>query len=258
MAGVKGMQKAPNSMKSGPHLSVEEREAGKIRIAHLIRRGYTQAVIAEELGITPGRVSQVWKQIKQEWKESHRLEDVEAHINSRLEQLAETKMEAWKAWERSKEDARRVEQESFPVRVCAKCEGKGKVRPPGPTKVMVKCVRCSGTGETGGPGRANTITEGRLPGAEYLKVVVSCLKEEAELLALYPERTLKLKGGLNNSNVNAFVDWNDMMRMLEGGTPDVVEAKIAGLLDGSATASTSVDQGGDPSPTPSGSSSSTS
>jgi predicted transcriptional regulator len=220
----------PNSNGGGSpsHRGVEEREQQKATIARLMRRGYTQTVIAEELGISQAQVSLDWKQLRLELREHRGKTDVEAEVDSRLEQLAEVKMEAWRAWEKSKEDAMSRELEEFPVRTCIKCEGKGQVKVVGPSKKMQPCLRCHGKGETGGPGKTLTTTEGRIPGHQFLQTIIACLKEEAELLMLYPEKTLKLKGGLNNTN--AFVDWTGMMQMLEGGVPDVVEARIAAAL----------------------------
>jgi predicted transcriptional regulator len=221
----------PNSNVGGSpsHREEKVREENLAKMAQLMRRGYTQSVIARELGISQAQVSYDWKQLRQELRESRADKDVKDAVDLQLEQLAEVKMEAWRAWEKSKEDARRVEQEEWPVRTCVKCDGKGQIKVVGPSKAMTTCLKCGGKGETGGPGKAVTEVEGRLPGHQYLEAIIKCLKEEAELLMLYPEKTLKLKGGLNNTS--QFVDWTGMMKMLEGGVPDAVEAKIAAALE---------------------------
>lgn len=131
----------------------------------LVRRGWSQGMLAEKFGVSQPIISVELKAIYRKFA-VRQDEDTEALINMKLDELAEVKREAWMAWERSKEDIQRETEE----------ETKSAVR--------------------GLSSKVAKMREGRLPAAQYLSIICDCIKQERELKALNPAKEVTIKGHL--------------------------------------------------------------
>jgi hypothetical protein len=83
-------------------------EQRRTAVARLYLRGHSTREIADELpselSASYVTVSHDIEEIRREWRES-RIRDYDAHHDLELRKLDAIEAEAWKAWERSKEDA---------------------------------------------------------------------------------------------------------------------------------------------------------
>lgn len=186
----------------------------------MIRRGAAQYQVALELGVTPATISNDYRAVMEELKES-RHKDSEAIIAQQIAQHQEIIWENWRAWERSKEDAVRTVVNEEPERECAICSGSGKVR--GKDKKSKPCFKCEGKGTLGGIVGTTTVREGRLPEVSYLRVIVDCMKEIAKLENLYPPEKREVSANVVNWDVFA-------QGIPEGPVDDVIEAEIVKAL----------------------------
>jgi len=83
-------------------------EAVRVKIAQWYRSGWTQALMAKELGLTQQTVCEHLKRIRAEWKQS-RLEEFEAVAEVELEKLDAREAELIAAYERTPLENRTVE-----------------------------------------------------------------------------------------------------------------------------------------------------
>lgn len=134
-----------------------EIQVDRKKIVKYLRRGWTQTQIALELGLHPVTVNREWKLIREEFKNELK-EDHEGILDQKLEELSEIKLEAWSAWEKSKEDAIKRTEE---------------------------------TNERGG--RSSETVEGQCGDPRFLLVVKQCIDRECELLGLNPEKEIRMK-----------------------------------------------------------------
>ncbi len=187
MADKVNLQKS-NEKKKRKLRSRGQRLLDRAKIVQLIRRGYTQKMIAEELGLSAGTVCNDWNKVVERMN-ANRDVDMKYQRTVLVEQLMEVQREAWAALERSKEDfVKVVEEES------------------------------SGGGPLAGT-RTRTIrtTEGRLPAPEYMNIINKCIHQISELSGAYPSKDINL-----NTNV---MNW-DIFALEEEIVEDPIEAEI--------------------------------
>ena len=122
------------------------------RVADLYLRGKSQWQIAQELGINQGNVSRHLEALRVEWRKSNELK-IDVMQQRELAKVDLIEVEAWAAWERSKENKERTTKE--------RASGESTIR-----------------------SKAVVVTEGRLPENEYLKTVMMCINKRCEILGL--------------------------------------------------------------------------
>jgi predicted transcriptional regulator len=174
------------------HKSKIAREEHLEEVARLDRRGYSTYDIARKLGVTQGQVSYDIKKIRDRYAKMA-TEHYAAKVAQKRVEYREVRKEAWEAWERSKEDARRRVEET-------------------------------GTGGSGSTWEKTAeTTEGRLPDNSYLKTIVDTLKAECDLEGL--NKPLRIKGEVS------VIDWNRLFEQAsEGdGVIDAVEQRLRAI-----------------------------
>jgi predicted transcriptional regulator len=87
-----------------------KRERDMELMARMDRRGYSQYQIARHLGISQPQVCYDLKEIRKRYTEAI-SEEYRAKVEEKRQQLREVRVEAWRAWEKSKADARKVTEE---------------------------------------------------------------------------------------------------------------------------------------------------
>ncbi len=135
--------------KPGPTRTKTQREADRAETARLDRMGFSQREIAQRIGVSSVQICHDLKTIRKRY-----VEQANVHAGERIGELLagfrDVRREAWLAWQKSWEDAVRVSERS-------------------------------------GGLAGNSITrtrEGRLPGAEYLHVIMATYEQERRLLGL--------------------------------------------------------------------------
>lgn len=88
-----------------------QRESDYERITSLYLRGWRQADIAVELGLSQGQISQDLRVIQKRWRESTAINMDEAK-QKELARLDELEREYWQAWESSKSERTKARQET--------------------------------------------------------------------------------------------------------------------------------------------------
>lgn len=189
MAGKKGRTGVgtKGTGKTKAHRTPETRLEDMAKMMRLLRRGYSKTEIAEELGVCHTQVSYDLKVVIKQVREDT-TEDTKEHIAVKLAEYREIKREAWAAWERSKEDARKATEERY----------------------------LSGSGRRSR--RRVSSKEGRLAANEYLRTILSCLEAERELMSLNPTRQV---------GINGTVSWDILANGIpDGDVPDEVEEAL--------------------------------
>jgi predicted transcriptional regulator len=182
------------------------------RMCHL--RKYKQVTVARLLKISQPRVSQllnsVLSDIRTRQRQLHSAADL---VDEKVEELREAREEAWLAWERSKEDAESsgTEEELRKVYEDTFADGKKSREVAGESMQLVK--------------RFKKIA-GRLPANEYLTTVISSIKEEARLLGLTEEVSVKVYNThVAGDQINVSASWDSMREARQA--PDAIEGAIA-------------------------------
>jgi predicted transcriptional regulator len=168
---------------------VATRDADIARIAKLDRRGYSQSEIARVVGVSQQQISEDLKVIRKRYREEAMAEYKE-RVEEKRAQLREVRAEAWRAWERSKKDARKVVEEERTL-----------------------------SDGTEGSEKKTTTTEGQLPDATYLRVVIETLRDECSLDGLNAPQKV-------NANVNV-IDWGELFKRTMDSEVDQVEQRLA-------------------------------
>lgn len=179
--------------KRGPKIkSDHKRETVLAEVSKWAVRGFSQRAIATKLEETMGvkvtqpQIGVYLKQVNERYK-AEAIEDRRIMVMRKLEELREVRNEAWVAWEKSKED-------------------------------VEKRVKETGETEKGGFSKDRLEVIGRLPGGEYLQVVLNCIKAERELLGL--DEAMKV----NMSVVTTAIPWDELVG--HRNEIDLVEAEI--------------------------------
>ncbi len=202
-------------------------------VARLRRQGFTQHKMVDELEklfavrVSQGMVMQYEKKVVERYREST-VEERKLYVEEAVAALMDVINEAWAGLERSKLDAEKVVKKFFEVADCPGCFGTGE-------RKGKECSKCGGDGKWQAPGETAETREGRLPGAEYLKVVIDAWKQIAELRGLKPVAANLTAIQVNNTqnNMPANFDWKMFFDPTKAGQPkvDPVNAKIDALLD---------------------------
>lgn len=94
------MAKKATRKGTGPTRSKKQREADFVRLAELYVRGWTQARMGQELGVSQAQISHDLKELHRRWRENTTL-DLDDYKQKELAKLDELEREYWQAWERS-------------------------------------------------------------------------------------------------------------------------------------------------------------
>lgn len=132
----------------------------------MVLQGKTQQEIANFLELDRSMVSREIKAIRTEWKTSS-LRDFDEARGQKLAELELVKTKLWESWEESKEKRETTLKERIASLGDGGGDGNGKDQ-----RLKVSTRQQSATGDV-----------------SYLSGIVSCIKEEAKLLGLYPEET---------------------------------------------------------------------
>jgi hypothetical protein len=190
------------------------------QVARLYLRGSSQTEIAHQLGCSQPTVSNDLAAIRRDWLASA-TRDVEEATAQKLAEYAEAKKEAWRAWDKSKEDFQRRGEEIEQEHDCPVCEGSGTNMRGG------RCKSCDGTGAKSEVGKVTQTTEGQCGNPSYLRVVLECLEAERELLGLDPAKEVSVKGRMQVATIN----WKLLAAGIpEGPVPDIIEEEIQKAL----------------------------
>jgi hypothetical protein len=160
--------------KSGPKLTRVERAAAEARVLDLHYRYWSQEAIGLEVDLSQSQVSRILKKVEARYKR-----DAEARVAAaeegkqrererKLDELRHIKRELSDAWERSKREREITETEKSD----GGCEG----------------------GKGGASRKAKIRREGRDGNAVYATAILACIKEENELLDLYPPTRQEVSG----------------------------------------------------------------
>lgn len=150
---------------AAPKRSDFQREADYERISSLYLRGWRQADIAAELGLSQGQISQDLRVIQKRWRESTaiNLDEAKAKELSRLDELERT---FWAAWEQSKSERTKARQET---------DGKSKDGKPNVKKASIEKEQRDG----------NPV---------FLQGVLNCIDRRCKLLGLDAPTKSELTG----------------------------------------------------------------
>ncbi len=149
-------------MKRKPHRSPLQREQDRVTIARMILQGKTQQEIANYLELDRSMISREVKLIRHDWKQSS-IRDFDEAKGEKLAELELVKAELWAAWQESKQQ----KETTLKERIATLGEGSPKESD---KRLKIATRQQTATGDV-----------------SYLSGVVSCIKEQAKLLGLYPE-----------------------------------------------------------------------
>ena len=148
--------------KRGEYRSDAEIQLGRVTIAQMKRRGYTNHEIAEKLGVHPNTVSHDWKIILKEAHEE-RSQQTDLFIEESCQQIDEIIRAAWRAAEMAEREYVKETEEDYT------------------------------NGQTSSH-KSVRVVEHRLPPAAYYQVILDCIKEKNALKGLYPKKELEITG----------------------------------------------------------------
>jgi DNA-binding CsgD family transcriptional regulator len=177
--------------------------------AALSLQGLSQAEIAGQLGISRGRVSQLLKEVRQQWHATATRELAE-HVAQQLARIDLLEREYWSAWARSQRDRGRVEDagdEPLP-------QPQGTVAPRNDDGSLPEVK----------PGRRRhrVVREGRDGDAAFLAGIQWCIAERSKLLGLDAPKKIDITTRVRELARAAGLDEN------------LVLAEAEAILDGTA------------------------
>lgn len=133
----------------------DQKEEYLARLSELNLKRWTQARMAQELGVSTRQIKRDLKIIRQRWQETQ-VANVGTRCAREIAKIDLVEREAWDAWDKSKQDA---ETRTERIR-------KGKASGPGNSvEVSIR-------------------TEGQAGDATYLKTVLDCIERRCKLLGL--------------------------------------------------------------------------
>lgn len=193
----KGVLTPEEREKRGSKRTDAQREVDKLSIMRMIKRGMTQAEIAEEIGVHRTQVTYDLRIIFGELAE-HRHKITEEIVAARELQYSELLKEAWNAWDRSKEPAVTEVDESTDTK------GGHKDKTQRTTKYQV-----------GDP--------------KFLQIIAQCYDKLNQIQGLYPTREMSIKGTVTTTE--ATVNWDVLAGITDGRVPDEVEEQIRKVVE---------------------------
>lgn len=176
-------------------------------IAAMMRRGQSQMMIAEKLGVCQQQVSYDYKVIQRQLV-AHMTKDAEALRAVKLAEILEMKNELWEQWERSKEDLQRLTEKRY--------------KKPDKTDDAGEEIEGAESLEI------TRMTEGRLAMAAYMGQIRDLIDMECKLQGIYPDKVTHIKGQINSTTVQ--MDWDAFAKEVETEQSDQIEAKIQAVL----------------------------
>lgn len=150
-----------------------------VKVAQLARMGFTHTDIASRLGVSAATVSNHVKEVKQRYNRTVEADRKEL-VQRELEVLMDTRRLAYDAFLKSGDPAETVVKETQGRFDCRRCDGTGET---GGNEPQV-CEKCDGTGLYTPPPKLKRILAGRLPAAEFLRIVLETTKQIREMLGL--------------------------------------------------------------------------
>lgn len=208
----KGQKNPEGSKHTGPRFDRLQRADIMRQIAILDAKGFFDWQIAQKVDppISLGMVAKYKVIIHERWK-AQMVGERDILIKEKLKEYRIVRQEAWEAWERSKQDVRRVTKEKA-LRKEAKPASilfsAGTINPEsGLFTESMKLVK------------SIVMREGRLPSNEYLATIVKTLDSEAKLLGLFD--TEEGKNGVTVVNIN----WDKLA--IPQQRPDVLKDLLA-------------------------------
>ena len=109
--GLTRHDRIPPYMGKSPKARSAEADERRVDVARLYLRGMTVREMGQQLGVHHSTIETDLEAIRAAWRGS-RIRDYDAHHEIELRKLDALESEAWKAWERSKEDAITVKEDA--------------------------------------------------------------------------------------------------------------------------------------------------
>lgn len=181
------------------------REGAMAKVAELDRRGFTQSEIADELQLSTVTVGKMQRELRIKYAEVVAGSTTEM-LTEKLEQYREIRKEAWRAWEKSKKDNKKIVEEFQKPFI----QDKKGYNSTGLSRIKSLENQMEKLKEV-------ITREGRLPGADYLNLVMKTLEAERELLGLDEPKQIDLRAHVFN--------WDALLPQILD-TTDTLEAKI--------------------------------
>jgi hypothetical protein len=183
------MPKGKHNGKRGPKRHPKARELDKPTIVSLMRRGWTQQMIGEHLGLDQSTISYEWRKIRAQM--AAQLEgDTKEIIGATLEELAEVKRESWYGWDRSKRRGKK------------------------------KTVEVSSSGNSEREKESTTV-EARTGDPRFLQAILNCIQSERELRGIDAPKK-------QDARVLT-LNWDELVKQLPAEVVDDIEARIAAV-----------------------------
>jgi hypothetical protein len=131
--------------------------ARRADVAHLYCQGWTQSRIAAKHGVSQNMISVDLAYIRRQWRATM-TERYDALLDEQLGKVDACEREAWDAWERSKQNAKRKTTKGKAVR-----GPDGRYLPPDAPQV-------------------ETVTEGQCGDPRYLTIVLQCVERRCKMI----------------------------------------------------------------------------
>jgi DNA-binding transcriptional ArsR family regulator len=191
----------------GPRRTKTEREADRAEAARLDRKGYTVTEIARIIGVSKQQISYDLKRLRRQYLKAALVERA-AKVQEKLEELRDIRREAWEAWEQSKGALTDEMAEEIMQKLLQMADNSGSLR--------IAFAR--------GKLQGLRIEVAYKPQYECLRILLSCVEAERELLGLDSAKTTAV--------AQANLDWNALLRDVQNHKPKRIESLIVDALDG--------------------------
>jgi predicted transcriptional regulator len=186
----------------GPRRTKTEREADRAEAARLDRKGYTVTAIAKMIGVSKQQISYDLKRIRERHLKSC-LEERAAKVAEKLEELRDIRVEAWQAWEQSLGNIADELAERILAQIRAKVERCGKLKDQ-INSALLDGIKVEVTGK---------------PNTECLRIILACIRQERELLALDSVGTMDA--------APLKLDWDALFRDVQNHNPERIDSPTA-------------------------------
>lgn len=171
------------------------------KISEMRRKGYTLEETAAANDICYTTVCKRIKTLKRRYARIQ-MDNHGELVKEKLSQLAEIRKEAWKAWEKSKEDMKRLEVEKVPKSMDEQeADTFSEVVPNGFKVIKRKMVK-----------------QGRIPANDYLQTILKTLQDERDLLGLDEAKKIQVEN----------IDWEAIVEQASGCLQ--IEQEIESIL----------------------------
>lgn len=211
--------------RTGPKFDERILPAVLDEVARSRRKGLTQHKIVDHLHevfgvrVTQPMVVQYEKMVIQRYREST-VEERAAYVAEHCAAMDDVIAEAYAAWEVSKKEIEKWIKKTYGPQPCYKCKGED-------------CQRCEGTGMVTPSAEEVFQREGRVPGAEYMRLVIDARKQQAQLLGILGVGNVNIDARTQTVNMPGGVSWQQFFDATKAGPPaeNPAEAKLKAVLD---------------------------